>query len=199
MSQDSGEAFSESQSLNLREENSTERMSLDVTSTSCVESKQDGNSEVKFEKDQADVSEQMSQELSQESSKEIPEQLSEDASDMSQDDTFTNCSCSKMSVDETFSNNTKDLISNQSTVNDTMADSLSELRDCMETSDSRGIFTNHDRVCDKVIETDSDKDSGISGISRIANQNARNTREDIDITDTKCTSTPRKVQENSIS
>lgn len=196
VSQDSKEVFSESHSSNIREQSSTEPMSLDETSSGYVGSKQGDNSDVKIELNQVELSEQMSQESSLEMSKEMSEELSENASnDMSQDDTFTNCSCSKMSIDETFSHNTKDGISDQSTVNETMADSRTESRVSEEMCDSRGIFTNHDRGNEKVVETESDKDSGIAGI---ATQGARITREDIEITDTKCTSTPRKVQENSI-
>ena len=197
VSQDSSEVFSESQSSNMEEQISIEPMSLDETSSGYVGSKQGDNLDVKSGTNQTDVSEQMSQESSQESSKEISEEMSKDASnDMSQDDTFTNCNCSEMSIDKTFSHNTQDLISDQSTVNDTMGDSCSESRVSGEMSDSRGIFTNHDRDNEKVVDTESDKDSGIAGMA--TQKSARITREDIDISDTKCTSTPRKVQENSI-
>ena len=95
--------------------------------------------------------------------------------DMSRDETVTeNCSCSKMSIDDS-----KDHM--DSTVNKTISGQSDT------TGELRGTFTNHDRDTTKEMN-----------MARKIMEHAESTRECIDINDTQCTSTPRKVKENTI-
>ena len=93
----------------------------------------------------------------------------------SPDETVTeSCSCTKLSIDESkdYTDSTVDKTANE------QSDITAELR---------GTFTNHDR----------DAVEGADIVKRTL-ENAESTREGIDIDDTKCTSTPRKVKETTV-
>lgn len=95
--------------------------------------------------------------------------------DMSQDETITeHCSCSKMSMDD--SNGLVD-----SNLDETMNEQSST------TAVLRGTFTNHDRDA-----------SQVSNAARGTIENAATSRDIININDTKCTSTPRKIKESTV-
>jgi len=91
--------------------------------------------------------------------------------EISQDETVTeSCNCSRVDESKEYTDS-----SLNKTV-DEQSDTTAELR---------GTFTNHDR---DVVEG--------NDVTKRTIENAEYTRDSIDINDTKCTSTPRKVKEN---
>ncbi|XP_065063523.1 nuclear receptor coactivator 7-like isoform X2 [Rhopilema esculentum] len=106
---------------------------------------------------------------------------------LSQDDTFTSCNCTK-------SSKTGSDLDNLTVEGRVKGNDIVNSIYTAETSSSRGSFTNHDRMDGAI------KDSDI--FTKQSNENtqkhAEGARDSIDIMDTKCTSTPRKIQENSI-